>query len=135
MAEGTNEIELLNELNDTKIVPELDDLTKGNPMVPAFLAEWLKNGFDAGAAYRTLRPSVTDNSSRVLGSRLLSKVNKLAVLSAMGFNQTDWFKALQEGLQAVRQNQLTGEIIPDFRVRLEYLKLTGKLLGIIQDKT
>lgn len=133
MADEVNEITLLNELNETKAMSELDNLATGNPMVPAFFAEWLKNGQNAGLAYRTLRPTVSEPSSRVLGCKLLTKINKSALLSSMGFDVAEFMKALYDGLQAVRQNQITGETFPDFRTRLEYLKLAGKLLGIIQN--
>lgn len=133
MEDEANEITLLNELNETKVVPELDNLATGNPLVTQFLAEWLRNGRNSGLAYKTLRPNVSIESARVLASRLLSKVNKLGLLSAMGYDYSDWFKALQDGLQAVRINQLTGEVLPDYRTRLEFLKLTGKLLGILKD--
>lgn len=132
-----NETDLLNSLN-TEPGSDLSKMfeisTQGDKEVPVFLFEWLNNGFNASAAYKKLHPNISDASARVLGSRKLAKVNKLAILTALGNDYTDIFKQLNEGLQAMKWNEFTGEKVPDFRVRLEYLKVVGKIAGVLDEK-
>lgn len=102
----------------------------GDKEVPIFLSEWLKNGLNASAAYKALHPKVSDSSARVLGSKKLAKVNISAILAGYDLGVNDYMVGLREGLAATKFNELTGEKVPDYRVRLEFQRILGKLLGI-----
>ena len=65
------------ELNPSRL--DIDELVEGDKEIPLFLSEWLKNGLNASAAYKTLHPNVSDASARVnLGSilRILDLSNR-----------------------------------------------------------
>ncbi len=132
MADETNETSLLNELNDSKS-PELVNLVTGDPEVPIFFAKWLESGCNATAAYKALHPNVADASARVLGCKKLTLINKPAILAAYGLEFDTFFDQLKSGLQAEKFNEFSGEKVADHKIRLEYLRLLGRLLGIIQE--
>ncbi len=101
----------------------------GDKEVPIFLAEWLKNGLNASAAYKVLHPNVSDASARVLGSKKLTKINISAILAGYDLGVNDYILGLKEGLAALKFNELTGEKVADYRTRLEFHRILGKLLG------
>ncbi len=115
------------EFNTSKL--DIDELVEGNKEVPLFLAEWLKNGLNASAAYKTLHPDVSDASARVLGSKKLAKINISAILAGYDIGYSNYIQGLKEGLVATKLNELTGEKVPDYRTRLEFHRILGKLLG------
>ncbi len=127
MPEEQSESELLiNELapsNQEQIRQQIE----GDANLGPFLIEWLRNGMNASLAYKVLHPSITDGSARVLGSRLLAKVNKGAILSAFGISLEDYIKQLKEGLAAQFKDE-SGELIPDHKTRRIYHQVVGKLL-------
>lgn len=108
----------------------LDELVGGDKEVPLFLSEWLKNGLNASAAYKTLHPKVSDASARVLGSKKLAKINISAILAGYDLGFNDYMIGLKEGLAAIKFNEFTGEKVPDYKTRLEFHHILGKLLGI-----
>lgn len=108
----------------------LDELVRGDKEVPLFLSEWLKNGLNASAAYKTLHPKVSDASARVLGSKKLAKINISAILAGYDLGFNDYMIGLKEGLSAIKFNEFTGEQVPDYKARLEFHRILGKLLGI-----
>lgn len=126
---NNNEVDLLDKatnLTANSFSLAMDELG-GDKEVPVFFLEWLKNGFNATAAYKALHPDVTNESARVLGSRKLAKVNIGAILVASGYDYTDFVGQLKAGLNATRWNEFTREQVPDHRVRLEYMKLLIQL--------
>ena len=115
------------ELNTSRL--DIDELVEGDKEVPIFLAEWLKNGLNASAAYKSLHPKVSDASARVLGSKKLAKINISAILAGYDLGYSDYILGLKEGLVASKFNEQTGEKVPDYRTRLEFHRILGKLLG------
>lgn len=99
-----------------------------------FYVSWIKNGLNAGAAYRELHPDVTEHSSRTLGSRLLAKVDKETVMAAYGLDLQLYFEQLQDGLKATKWNDFTGEREADHATRKPYHDKLGKQLGVETDK-
>ena len=83
--------------------------------MPLFLDEWLKNGLNASAAYKSLHPNVSDASARVLGSKKLTKINISAILAGYDLGFNDYMLGLKEGLAALKFNELTGEKVPDYK--------------------
>ena len=115
------------ELNTSKL--DIDELANGDKEIPLFLDEWLKNGLNASAAYKALHPNVSDASARVLGSKKLTKINISAILAGYDLGFNDYMVGLKEGLAATKLNEQTGEKVPDYRTRLEFHRVLGKLLG------
>ncbi len=60
------EITLLNEVNNEPDT-NLDNLLN---VIDQDDREWLSNGFNAAAAYKTLHPGVSNDSARVLGTKV-----------------------------------------------------------------
>lgn len=117
--------------------PNIDELTKafnGDLDLMLFYLSWIKNGLNAGKAYKELHPAVDEHSCRTLGSRLLSKVDKQAVMSAYGLDHELYFQQLRDGVKAERRDQFSGEMYPDHRTRKDYHDKLGKLLGIEVEK-
>lgn len=102
---------------------------EGDRSLGLFIAEWLKNGLNARLAYQKLHPGVGSASARTLGSRKLTKVDISALLPSYELSLDVFLKHLQEGLSAIRVNEL-GEQVPDFRVRYAYLQMQAKLLKV-----
>jgi len=116
------------EFNTNHILP-IDEMIGGDKEIALFLAEWLKNGLNASAAYKALHPNVSDDSARVLGSKKLTKINISAILAGYDIGFNDYILGLKEGLVATKLNEPTGEKVPDYRTRLEFHRILGKLLG------
>lgn len=116
---------------------KIDELVKvfdGNLDLMLFYVTWVKNGLNATAAYLELHPDVTRGSAEVLGSRMLGKVSKEAVMQAYGIDKDAYFKQLKEGNEATRWNDFTGEREADHKTREGYHTKLGKILGIETDK-
>jgi|SRR5581483_7728068 len=107
---------------------------EGNEDQLLFFVTWLKNGFNAGKAYKELHPDVTEHSARTLGSRELSKVDKKMLLAAYGLDSGMYIEQLKEGLNAMKVNEFTGEMYADHFARKPYHDKLGKLLGFEKDK-
>ena len=116
------------EFNNSRLA--IDELIEGDKEIPLFLAEWLRNGLNASAAYKTMHPKVSDASARVLGSKKLAKINISAILAGYDLGYNDYIVGLKEGLSAMKFNDQTEEKIPDYRTRLEFHRVLGKLLGV-----
>lgn len=98
-----------------------------------FYVTWVKNELNASKAYKEIHPSVSDHSSRVLGSRELAKVNKELVMQAYGLDLQTYYKQLKDGLNAKKRDQFTGEMYDDHQVRKPYHDKLGKQLGVETD--
>lgn len=120
--------ELLEKEFNTSTLP-IDEMLRGDKELPIFLSEWLGNGLNASAAYKVLHPNVSDASARVLGSKKLAKINISAILAGYDIGYNDYILGLKEGLNATKLNEQTGEKVPDYRTRLEFHRILGKLLG------
>lgn len=113
---------------NTKDISLIEEIV-GDKEVPIFLAQWLKNGLNASAAYKALHPKVSNASARVLGSKKLAKINISAILAGYDLGHNDYILGLKDGLSAMKFNELTGEKVPDYKTRLEFHRILGKLLG------
>lgn len=87
--------------------------------VAMFFVSWVRNGMNATRAYKELHPEVSEGSARVLGSRMLAKVNISDILAVYGLTMEEYFLILKEGLKS-----------PDLKVRKQYHEVLGKLIGI-----
>jgi hypothetical protein len=112
---------------------DLIKIFDGNIDLALFYVTWIKCGLNASKAYKELHPDIDDASSYVLGSRMLRKVNKSAIMEAYGLDYQLYFKQLEEGIKADKRDQFSGEMSPDHKTRREYHKTLGTLLGIETD--
>lgn len=112
------------------------DLVKiaGSKQLAMFVIAWLKHNRNATKAYLELHPNVTYESARVLGSRMLSKVNIGDLLAIYDLGIDKYMKQLNAGLEAQRWNHLTKEREPDHRTRFSYFETLGRLLGFENEK-
>ena len=115
-------------------VDKLITIFNGDVDLALFYLAWIKNGLNASKAYKELHPEVKAHSADTLGSRLLKKVDKSAILDAYGLDQELYFKQLKEGVQAMKTDHFTGEQSPDHKTREKYHDKLGKQLGLEQDK-
>ena len=113
---------------------ELQKVFKNDLDLMLFYVTWIKCGLNASKAYKELHPNVDDHSSRTLGSRLLAKVDKVAIMQAYGLDQEIYFNQLKEAMGATKWNDFTGEREPDHKTRRDYHKTLGTILGIETDK-
>lgn len=120
----------------------LEKTFNGDLDLVLFFLAWIKNGRNASKAYLELNPHVDPHSARVLGSKQLAKINIHSILEIYDLGYEDYFKQLREGLQA---NRKRAEIVdrdskgqpiyayfdePDHKVRNDYHKRLGELLGL-----
>lgn len=101
--------------------------------VAQFYLIWLQNGRNSGKAYMALHPEIGIESARVLGHRLLMKVNKSEIARAFGISYDTYFKQLKEGMNAKKQIRFFGKVIdeqPDHKVRRAYHEAVGEMLGV-----
>src|SRR3990167_2115195 len=120
-------------MNKEPNIKQLEKAFNGNLDLVLFFVSWIKNGRNATAAYLELNPKVDRTSAQVLGSRLLAKIDRLAVMKSYGLGLEEYFNQLKEGIEATKWNDFTGEREPDHKTRKEYHKTLGKLLGIERD--
>lgn len=99
-----------------------------------FVTAWFKHNRNATKAYLELHPNVTYESARVLGSRLLTRVNIQDILAMYDLGLERYLKQLVVGLEAQRWNHLTKEWEPDHRTRFPYFETLGRLLGFENEK-
>ena len=120
-------------LEENKLM-NLEKDFEGNLDLMLFYLAWLKSGLNATAAYRELHKDVTAGSAEVLGSRMLVKVKQKigieSIMSIYGIDLDLYLKQLKAGALAERRDQFSGEMYPDHKVRGEYNKRIGKLLGV-----
>lgn len=109
-----------------------------------FLDAWAKCGFKCGRAYKFLHPDVTDESAKVMGSRMLSKINLEEVLEMRNLGKDRYYDVLEEGLKATRTVSGIGDAneksiefvdVPDYRTIREYHKALGKALRVEIDRS
>jgi hypothetical protein len=113
--------------------PDIKALEKafdGDLDLVLFFLAWIKHGKNGVKAYQELHPNTDYGSAATLASRLLKKVDIAAILEVYGAGFDAYFKQLSEGHQAMKWNDFTGEKEPDHKVRKEYNKTIGMLLGV-----
>lgn len=134
MTEEVSEVALLRQAFQPSIGDALGEMVLEDKELPIFLSKWFETGLNAGAAYKDLHPGVSDASARVLGCRKLTKVNVSAILAAYDLEFDDYFKLLKQGLTAMKWNEFTGELVPDYKTRALYHRTLGRLLGLEDTK-
>ena len=94
--------------------------------VAQFYLVWLQNGRNATKACLAIHPEYkNEQTAAVVGSRLLSRVNKSEIAKAYGVSYDAYFKQLRDGMNAMK-----GKGKPDHKVRRAYHEAAGKILGI-----
>lgn len=111
-------------------IKELEKAFNGDLDLVLFFLSWVKNGRNATKAYLELNPRVDHASAQVMGSRLLSKIDRNAVMSSYGIGVEEYFTQIKEGHKAEKWNDFTGEREPDHKTRNDYSKRIGMLLGV-----
>lgn len=117
-----------------------------------FLKAYIENSGNATKAYLTMNPNIKDDSARVMGHNLLTKINisVIELLEMMGATDAYLHQKLFEGLDATKVISVipippkeakpgTGDLpnanskniefidVPDFNVRFKYLDMAYKL--------
>ena len=123
-----NEVEALS-LSKTEI-KKLAGVFDDDLDLVLFFVKWIEHGQNATKAYQDIHPEVSYGSARVLGSRVLAKVDIQAVLETYGIGLEKYLKQLADGLGATKWNDFTGEREADHVTRRYYHDKQGKLLGI-----
>lgn len=121
------------------------DACSGSMEVARFFLTWAAHDRNATKAYLALHPKTEYNSARVLGSSLLSKVDRRFIMDAYGLGDEKYFVQLKDGLEAVKPVEvleISGKGIkkstvdvPDHKVRREYHKALGHIRGIEKSDT
>lgn len=117
----------------TKEKPDIKALERafnGDLDLVLFFLAWVKNSRNATKAYLELNPNVDPASAQVLGSRQLAKIDREAVMKSYGLGVEEYFQQLGAGHGAMKWNDFSGEREPDHKVRADYNKRIGMLLGI-----
>ncbi len=126
-----------NSITTTDSKPDIEVLERaiGDKDLVIFLLEWLKCGQNATKAYMNLHPNVEYNSARVLGSKQLTKVNILDILTCYGLGIETYLLQLKAGLEAMqggiiklRDGSEIDTRSPDHKTRRQYHEVLGNLL-------
>lgn len=113
-----------------KIVQVVDDLFNGDTELALFFAAWLENDRNATRAYKQLHPTAQDSSCRVLGSKVLAKIDKSVIYEAYNLNPDRYLTKIDKGLDAQKRDQYTGEEKDDHITQISYHDKLGNLLEI-----
>lgn len=99
-----------------------------------FITAYIENNGNASKAYRVTHPKYEGENAKVLGCRLLTKVNLTTneLLNEMGMNDEQLHEKLLEGLDADKSIAAKDEVITveDFPTRHKYLDTAYKLKGV-----
>ena len=99
-----------------------------------FITAYIENNGNASKAYRVTHPKYKGENAKVLGCRLLTKVNLTTneLLDEMGMNNEQLHEKLLEGLDADKSIATKDEVITvdDFPTRHKYLDTAYKLKGV-----
>ena len=99
-----------------------------------FITAYIENNGNASKAYKVTHPKYKGENAKVLGCRLLTKVNLTTneLLNEMGMNDEQLHEKLLEGLDATKSISSDNEIIDvdDFPTRHKYLDTAYKLKGV-----
>ena len=97
-----------------------------------FIVAYIENNGNAAKAYRSTHPKYTGENAKVLGCRLLTKVNLTTneLLDEMGMNDEQLNQILKDGLGATKEVGLVAKIVDDYAVRHKYLDTAYKLKGV-----
>lgn len=116
-------------IEKTNRLPKLTGVIKKKKQL-IFLRAWIRNSLNATAAYQELHPDVRYSSAKVLGSKILTKINLSELSETFGLDVVEYFVQLKKGLNAKRWNKNTKQYEYDYQTRLPYLSALGRILGI-----
>ena len=98
-----------------------------------FIDAYIKNNGNAAQAYRSTHPKYKGENAKVLGCRMLTKVNldTIELLNEMELTDQQLHKKLKEGLDAKKAMTVMNKIydVDDFPTRQKYLDMAYKLKG------
>lgn len=125
-------------VNPIKVKPVKVSMDKLMELIPdpellLFFNTYIKHNRNATKAYLELHPHVKESSASVIGSHVLARINKKALLYAYGLNEDFYLTQLQGGAEATKlEEDGEGGIVerPDHSVRRSYHKVLGELLGV-----
>jgi hypothetical protein len=120
-------------LSSLEFLASPDEITQAfgdDKELALFFVAWLNHGMNATKAYLQIRPEVSEASARVLGCRMLRKVNISMILEAYGLDWEKYLYKLVDGLEANKWNSDVKDFEPDYKARRLYHEALGKLLGI-----
>ncbi|NTW30638.1 MAG: hypothetical protein HGA33_05135 [Candidatus Moranbacteria bacterium] len=135
--------EIVNGTTGEVVVNDLAPLMEavgGDEELALFFLAWLKHDHVAWKAYKEIRPNVTDQSARVMGSQFLARINKRAIVESYdGLGLGEYLRQLKEGLLATKvsyervKNAAGDEEIeimeaPDHKTRRAYHRALGEIL-------
>ena len=100
-----------------------------------FITAYIENNGNASKAYKVTHPKYEGENAKVLGCRLLTKVNLTTneLLDEMGMNDEQLHEKLLEGLDAERSIATKKDevfTVNDFLTRHKYLDTAYKLKGV-----
>ena len=99
-----------------------------------FITAYIENNGNASKAYKVTHPKYEGENAKVLGCRLLTKVNLTTneLLNEMGMNDEQLHQKLLEGLEADKSIVTKDEVVTvdDFPTRHKYLDTAYKLKGV-----
>jgi len=122
------------EITTQSVSEELIECFNKNQKQAVFFATWLKSGLNATKAYQSLHPTTSSGSARVLGSRMLRKVDISTILASYELSIETYMSKLVDGLGAVQWNNSVKDFEVDYKTRYAYLDLLGKLLQMENTK-
>lgn len=98
-----------------------------------FIDAYIENNGNAASAYRSTHPKYDGDNAKVLGCRMLTKVNLTTneLMDEMGMTDEHLHEKLNEGLNANKSIPTKEELIDvdDFPTRHKYLDTAYKLKG------
>ena len=130
----------LRKMERQEVVKLVLDVCDNDTELAQFFAEWICNGRNATKAAKAIKPHLTDGSAKVIGARLLTRVNLLAIFNALGLGVEEYIKHLKNGLNAkqiaIEKDPETGSVtareldVPNHEIRAQYHSKLGQILGI-----
>lgn len=130
----------------TKDVSVLEHALGEDKELILFFLAYLKFDRNRSKAYKFLHPTCSDDSCRVLGSRMLTKVNIQMILDSYGLGVDTYIKKLKDGLEAKNIEYINARVekvngkkskvvyqkieTPNLQIQKSYHETLGKLLGI-----
>lgn len=116
-----------------EIASLIKQMVPDRPELAEFWMSWIINNKNAKAAYLQMRPNVTEESAKVMGSVYLSdltKINSNLIMASYGLDADLYLSQLYDGIKADKWNDFTGEREPDHKTRKAYHDKLGIALGI-----
>ena len=98
-----------------------------------FIKAYIENNGNAAKAYRSTHPKYKGENAKVMGCRMLTKINleTVELLNEMEMTDQQLHQKLKEGLDAKKSISTKDDLIDvdDFPTRQKYLDMAYKLKG------